>query len=80
MPRKLTQEEFLERLKKVHGDKIVTRDVYINNQTKLRFYCRVCKHTWEANPSNIMYGQGCPKCNGGFSSNRDWREQYKCVS
>ena len=66
MPRKLTQEEFLERLKKVHGDKIVTRDVYINSQTKLRFYCRVCKHTWEANPSNIMYGQGCPKCNGGI--------------
>lgn len=35
---------------------------YENSQTKLRWCCRNCRHTWEASLNNIKNGKGCPTC------------------
>lgn len=38
---------------------------YINDGTKLLHECIVCSHRWEATPSHILQGRGCPLCNYG---------------
>lgn len=58
----LSQSEFLEKLKKVHGDNIITGDVYVNNYTKMRFMCNVCGNTWKSDPSSLLRGCNCPRC------------------
>ncbi len=36
---------------------------YKNTHTKTTFLCKRCNQTWEALPSSVLYGNGCPKCN-----------------
>ena len=57
-----TTEEFIEMFKRVHGDKyILDKTKYINSTTKV---CVTCKEHGDfyALPSNLLKGQGCPKC------------------
>lgn len=35
---------------------------YINSITKVECVCNICNHHWSPLPSNILKGQGCPKC------------------
>lgn len=35
---------------------------YVNNATKSNFVCDECCNEWEASPSNVMKGGGCPNC------------------
>ena len=35
---------------------------YKNTHTKTLFECNKCKHKWNALPSSILYGNGCPNC------------------
>ena len=35
---------------------------YINSTSKIECRCDICGHTWFPFPSNILKGQGCPKC------------------
>ena len=35
---------------------------YINSTTKIECECTICGHHWSPIPSNILKGQGCPKC------------------
>ena len=60
--RKVTQEEFLERVKKVHGDKYDYADaVYENMHKKVVIICR--KHgPFTQAPMAHLKGQGCPIC------------------
>lgn len=62
MGKKLTQQEFLERAYKVHGDKYnLSSAVYVNNRTKVVVNCQ--KHgDFLISPSNLCKGHGCPKC------------------
>lgn len=56
-------EKFIEKAKKIHGDKYDYSKVnYINNRTKV---CIICpKHgEFEQTPSDHLSGCGCPKCN-----------------
>ncbi len=60
---KLTTEEFIERSKKIHGDKYdYSQSIYINNSEKIKIICK--KHgDFYQNPKNhYATGQGCPKC------------------
>jgi len=41
MPKKLTNEQFLERARKVHGDKYVYLEEYVNASTKLKIECKI---------------------------------------
>ena len=64
MSRKLTQKEFLERFKEVHGDKYDYSLVeYVNNSTKVKIICKKDGHgIFEQNPDSHSRGQGCPDC------------------
>lgn len=62
MPRKLTQEEFIRRVKEVHGDKYDYSLVeYVNVRTPVAIICR--RHgVFYQLPSGHMKGCGCEKC------------------
>ena len=62
MARKLTNEEFLERLERKNC-KYKPLDEYKGSNVKIRFMCD--KHgEFLARPNDILNGQGCPKCGG----------------
>ena len=59
---KYTKEEFIERAKKIHGDKYDYSKVeYVNNSTKVCIICSEHGEFW-ITPANHLYGQGCFKC------------------
>lgn len=64
--RKLTTKEFIERAKKVHGDKYDYNLVdYKNNYTKIKIICS--EHgIFEQTPYNHVIGKRCPECYGKF--------------
>jgi len=64
MPRKQTQEQFIEKAKNKHNAYYDYSCVkYINSQTKVKIICP--KHgSFEQQPSNHLFGQGCIKCMG----------------
>lgn len=65
MPRKLSNEIFIERSLKVHNNQYTYNlTKYTNNKTKVII---TCKHhgNFLQNPSAHLRGSGCPKCNWG---------------
>lgn len=64
--RRLTQEEFLKRLKE-QDIKIKPLDSYIKTSEKIRWQCdKYENHIWLATPNNVLKenGTGCPYCSG----------------
>lgn len=62
MSKKLTTDEFVEKAKKVHGDKYDYSKVnYINSQTKVCIICPEHGEFWQFS-SNHFKGHGCPMC------------------
>ena len=60
----MKKEEFIERAKKVHGDKYdYSEVVYRDNKTKIRIICPI-HGEFEQRPNNHLSGQGCPYCGG----------------
>ena len=59
---KLTMEEFIEKAKKVHGDKYDYSKVeYKGNKTKVCIICPEHGEFWQT-PNAHLLGQGCPRC------------------
>ena len=55
-------EQFIERARKVHGDKYDYSKVnYVNGHEKVCIICPEHGEFWQA-PSRHLYGQGCPVC------------------
>lgn len=58
----LTFDEFVERAKKVHGDKYDYSKVgYVNYKTKVCIICPIHGEFWQT-PSVHLNGEGCKKC------------------
>lgn len=77
--KKLTLTEFINRAKKVHGDKYDYSKVeYKNSQTKV---CIVCPEHGEflQLPNNHLNGQGCPKCTNKVFDTNDFVKKAKQV-
>jgi len=66
MSKKLTTEEFIEKSKKIHGDKYDYFLVeYVNYNTKIKIICH--KHgIFNQSSSHHLNGMGCQKCFGGI--------------
>ena len=63
MPKKVTTEDFIERAKKVHGDKYSYDEVvYKDSRTKVKIYCNKCKKYFYQNPHVHLDGSGCQLC------------------
>ena len=67
---KLTNEQFIERAIKIHGNKFDYNKInYKNSSTKIEIYCKQCKqYIWQL-PTNHLNGYGCINCNGVKRSN-----------
>lgn len=74
---RLTNEEFLNRLKTVNNH-IEPLDSYINLNTKIRCKCDICGNKWSAAPHNLLNGHGCPKCKADNAKKRRER-RVMCI-
>ena len=62
LKRNSTTEEFIEKARKVHGDKYDYSKVeYVNAKTKVCIICHEHGEFWQT-PNSHLSGQGCPKC------------------
>ena len=60
---RLTQEEFLKRVNKIHGDKYnYDKTVYIVSNIKISVLCLGCKTYFEILASHHLNGNGCSRC------------------
>ena len=73
----LTTESFIEKAKKIHGDKYEYSLVeYINNKTKVKIICST-QNNFEIKPNDHLNGSGCPRCVGRGKTNDDFfKESY----
>ena len=71
--KKLTQQDFLDKCKKRHGNRFdYSNAIYINATTKVEIKCSVCQHSWNVIPSNHYFtGSGCPNCKAISSKKRN---------
>lgn len=60
---KFTKEKFVKKAKKVHGDKYdYSEVVYINQNEKVKIYCKKCNKYFYQMASSHLRGTGCPTC------------------
>ena len=63
MSKRLTQDEFLQKVYKDNENDIdYSNFVYNGNSKKGVGKCNVCGYVWEALPMSLFKGHGCPKC------------------
>ena len=78
--KKLTLTEFIERSRKIHGDKYDYSKVrYVNNGTKV---CIICPEHGEVyqTPHNHLIGHGCPKCKNNKISMSETKTTEKYIT
>ena len=64
---RLTNEEFIEKAKAIHGDKYgYEKTQYVNTSTKVCIICKEHGEFWQV-PNNHLFGAGCPKCAGKYN-------------
>lgn len=69
MPRRLTTEEFIQKAKKVHGDKYDYSKVnYINTITKVEIICPI-HGSFFITPGNFLMGHSCYLCGRAKTEN-----------
>jgi len=56
-----THQAFISDLFEINPD-VEVKSTYVSAKSKVKCLCRVCGHTWEATPSNLQCGFGCPIC------------------
>ncbi len=64
MSKKKTHEEFLTECKNIAKSTIEVIGHYQSMNDKILVRCLVCHHEWNALPSHLLNGRGCPKCSG----------------
>ena len=63
MGRKLTQKEFEDGVRAVHGNDIdLSNAIYVKDSVGVEVKCNICGHVWNPTPNNLKHGKGCPKC------------------
>ena len=74
MPKKLTNEEFLQRLHAVNPD-ITALEEYRSCSYLISVRHETCGYEWTTNPMSLMRGYGCPKCGHAIRKTQDEFEQ-----
>lgn len=62
MGKRLTHQEFLKRIQKIHGDKFRILTNYQDSRIKVQVECRKCNNIWWTRPRTLLSGSNCPKC------------------
>ena len=58
----LTNDEFLERARRVHPTGFSYLDGYVSYSKKIKIKCETCGNVFFQLPGNHLRGQGCPNC------------------
>lgn len=68
--KKPSTQEFIEKAKKIHGNKYdYSKVTYVNNRTKVCIICQIHGEFWQT-PKNHLHGQGCNKCAIEYKGNK----------
>lgn len=73
--KRITQQEYENRVFSKHGKDIKVLGEYKNKRTKILVLCK-CGYKWETNPEPLTRGHGCPKCAGNI---RRTTEEFKDI-
>lgn len=65
-----THEEYVKELKAVNLN-VVVLGTYIDANTAILHKCLIDEYEWIAQPSNLLFGKGCPKCAGNLKKSHD---------
>lgn len=60
--RKLTEQEFLDKVRNAHGGRVKVTSAYIHTRLKIDLQCSACDLKWSAVAASIVRGIGCPGC------------------
>ena len=72
--------EYVAKLKKRHGDRIICIDRYRGSKTDIKHFCNDCKREWYAKPNNLVRkrASGCRLCaEDKTRRNKRTPEQYE---
>lgn len=74
MGRKLTQQEFIERLLRqneqfANGQLNLLED-YVSKRVRIKCQCKIDGHIWFPTADSLLSGRGCPKCGRKIASNK----------
>jgi preprotein translocase subunit Sss1 len=61
--RRPTQSEYIEKVNKIHNNKILVLEEFKTTGIKIKHQCIKCNLIWDVIPESILYGRGCPRCN-----------------
>lgn len=80
MAKRLTTEEFIDKARKVHGDKYsYDRVVYVKSNAKVEIYCNKHHKYWQQSPNAHLQGHGCKLCANEFLSDSKTRSRYEFI-
>ena len=75
-----TNEQYIKELNNVNSN-IVVLEKYIGANTPILHKCLIDGYQWYAQPSNILFGKGCPQCkeSRGERQVRQWLDNHKIM-
>lgn len=78
--KKLTNERFLKKANKIHNNKLIYLEKYINSSTKIKMKCKKCGLEFEMRQNNhISKKQGCPYCNRKHTNKKEYIEKVNKI-
>lgn len=69
MRKKITHEEFINKVKEKNKRNITIIGEYCGTDEKIKAMCNNCGHIWDARPADLLRNHGCMKC--GKKKTRD---------
>lgn len=63
MPKIPNNDEFDNKIKEIHGNKILRLENRKSKQTNIKCRCLICETVWMPRIGHLYRGHGCPKCN-----------------
>lgn len=64
MSKRKTHDEFMAEFRVKGNPNVIIIGKYINNKTRILVKCKIDGYEWYVLPNNLLYGTGCPVCNG----------------
>lgn len=62
LAKRITKDEFLERLHNKYGDKYKLVGDYQGYSIQVEMHCNICNQNWDPIPYNLIAGHGCRNC------------------
>lgn len=70
MTKKMTHENYIQRVNSLVGEEYTILEKYVDTKTKLLTRHNVCKREWKICPNKFLGGRRCPKCNFELQAER----------